>query len=156
MKLGEFLKKWDLNKISLNTKFVNAELSFEDKDKEAAWELYIELLTRITTQPLPNECGDEETALESIYSLFKTTREILKSKGPKSIGFAKIAIPVLNQIVRPFTAKWHKKSLAGAFEKQEECKKFRHELEPLQKDLRNYTRLLCAMAEVEDITDLEI
>ena len=30
--------------------------------------------------------------------------------------FAKLTIPVLNQIIRPFTAKWHRLSLAGAFE----------------------------------------
>jgi hypothetical protein len=32
---------------------------------------------------------------------------------------------------------------------------FRAELSALQKDLRNYTRLLADMADVEDLTDLE-
>ena len=46
--------------------------------------------------------GDDKTALDSIYSLFPITREI----GPQARTFdcavqGKIAIPVLNQIVRP-------------------------------------------------------
>ncbi len=74
--------------------------------KEAAWDLYVELLTRITTQPLPDEDGVEQTALDSIYALFGITRETLKAHGRSCIQFAKIAIVVLEQVVRPFTAKW--------------------------------------------------
>ena len=46
---------------------MEVELSFQDSDKDAAWELYVELLTRIVTQPLPQEAGDEQTALNSIH-----------------------------------------------------------------------------------------
>ncbi len=53
----------------------------QDEDKNAAWELYIELLTRITTQPLNEAHSDEETALKSIYSIFPLTREVIKSNG---------------------------------------------------------------------------
>ena len=49
------------------------------------WELYIELLTRITTQALPAVEGDEQTALDSVYSLFRTTRKILRQRGRKTI-----------------------------------------------------------------------
>lgn len=71
--------------------------------------MYVELITRITTQPLVQNKGDEATALESIYNIFEITREILKSEGKKAKNFTKIAIVVLNQMIRPFTAKWHKK-----------------------------------------------
>ena len=84
------------------------------------WALYIELLTRITTQPLPTEHGDEETALDSVYSLFEITRAVIKEHGRDCINFTKIAIVVLNQVVRPFTAKWHRKNLAGDFEHETE------------------------------------
>jgi hypothetical protein len=63
--------------------------------------LYIELLTRISTQYLQPVHGDEKTALDSIHNLFSLTREILKSHGRDCQEFAKIAIPILNQIVRP-------------------------------------------------------
>ena len=110
------------------------EISFEPADKDAAWELYIEMLTRIVTQPLPSEVGDEKTALDSVYSLFGITREILRRRGNGTIKFSMVAIPVLNQVVRPFTAKWHKESLAGAFDRKSKRKEFRRELEILQSE----------------------
>ena len=134
---------------------INSEISFQQADKDAAWELHIEMLTRIVTQPLPSDAGDEKTALDSVHALFAITREILRRHGRGTIQFSKIAIPVLNQIVRPFTAKWHKESLAGAFEHETKRKEFRDELEILQRELRNYNSLLAEIAGVEDLTDLE-
>jgi hypothetical protein len=117
--------------------------------------MYIELITRITTQPLALEDGDEATALESIHSIFEITREILKTKGKKAINFTRIAIVVLNQIIRPFTAKWHKKMLNNAFQISDECLTFREELDNLQLELIKYTRLLADLARVEDLTAIE-
>ena len=121
-----------------------------DNDRKAAWDLYVEMETRITTQPLDPDHGDEKAALDSVYSLFQTTREILLKQGPDCVVFAKIAIEILNQKVRPFTAKWHPESLAGGFDAPE----FRDDLESLQKVLRAYTRTLAVIAGMEDITSL--
>lgn len=153
--LKSFLSKWNLNNLSINTGILQANISFQDADKAAAWEMYIELLTRITTQYLEPDHGDEKAALTSIYSLFGITREIIKKNGAEAINFAKIAIVILNQVIRPFTAKWHKLSLAGAFEKEKQCALFRTELRDLQDKLRAYTRSLADIAGVEDLTDLE-
>lgn len=155
MKLKDQLDKFELTKIRLNLAVINSEISFQQADKDAAWELYIEMLTRIVTQPLPSDVGDEKTALDSVYALFAITREILRRRGRRTIQFSKIAIPALNQIVRPFTAKWHKESLAGAFEDETKRKEFRDELEILQNELRNYNSLLAEIAGVEDLTGLE-
>ena len=57
--------------------------------------------------------------------------------------------------MRPFTAKWHKESLAGAFDDETKRKEFREELKILQGELRNYNRLPAKIADVEDLTDLE-
>ena len=128
-------------------KVADVELSFEDDDRDAAWELYIEMLTRVTTQALPSEEGDEQTALDSVYSLFPTTREILRRRGRKTIEFSKVAIPVLNQVVRPFTAKWHKESLAGAFTYEaDKQREFRDELGKFAGDvakLQPYIGIYC-------------
>ncbi len=156
MDVGALFHKFQLDKVQLNLSVVQLEISFKDVDKDAAWDLYVELLTRIVTQPLPYDAGDEKTALDSVYSLFPTTREILRRRGRESIGFSKIAIPVLNQVVRPFTAKWHKESLAGAFADPAKGREFREELAVLQADLRNYNRLLADIAGVEDLTDFEL
>ena len=114
----------------------------------------IKLITRITTQPLAQNEGDEATALESVYSIFGITREILKNKGKKAENFTKIAIIVLNQVIRPFTAKWHRKKLEGAFENSTECSIFRNELSDLQTKLTRYTKLLAELAMVEDLTEI--
>lgn len=151
----QLFEKWHLKSIKLNVAFASMEFAPNDVDREAAWELYVELLTRITTQSLPLSDGDEKTALDSVYSIFPTTREILKRKGRQCVGFTKIAIPVLNQIVRPFTAKWHKLSLNNAFDDAEKCKEFREELKKLQILLKYYTSLLSEIAEVEDLSELE-
>lgn len=151
----DLLQHFHMEKVKLGPRFANVELSFRHADRMAAWELYVELLTRVTTQPLPATHGDEQTALDSVYSLFSTTRHILQRHGPAAIQFSKVAIPILNQVVRPFTAKWHKESLADGFTKTAKRYEFRQELISLQDDLRNYNRMLASIADVEDLTDLE-
>jgi len=126
----------------------------QEKDREAAWELYIELLTRITTQPLPDDTGDEKVALDSVYDIFPLTREILRRKGRECEQFTMIAVVVLNQVVRPFTEKWHRLSMASAFTEPAQRASFRIELSALQRDLRNYSRALADIAQVEDLTEL--
>ena len=155
MNLPTLLTRFNITNVRLNAMGVGLEVEFNSDDQDAAWDLYIEMLTRIVTQPLPAAVGDEQTALDSVYSLFATTREILRHRGRNTIQFSKVAIPVLNQIVRPFTAKWHRESLAGAFDNPDRCREFRSELEELQEELRNYNRLLANIAGVEDLTDLE-
>ncbi len=155
MKVAQWFKKWNLTSLKINAEFLEVELSFQDVDKKAAWELYVELLTRITTQPLHLEHGDEATALSSIHNIFGLTREILKKYGSECIEFAKIAIIILNQVVRPFTAKWHKLSISGAFNDPQKCIEFREELEQLRGKLINYSRMLSEIDSVEDITDLQ-
>lgn len=155
MKWKEWLDKWSMTGLSIKTGFPNMQWEPKDRDRDAAWELYVELLTRISTQHLQPEDGDEKTALDSIYALFGLTRQTLKHQGRHCDEFAKIAIVVLNQIVRPFTAKWHKESLAGAFSDESRCQEFRDELSQLQQQLRKYTKMLADMANVEDLTELE-
>ncbi len=155
MKWSKWLENWDMTSLKISAPFLEMEWNPAEPDKDAAWELYVELLTRITTQPLPNEDGDEETALQSAYALFGLTRSIIKSHGRDCKEFTKIAIVVLNQIIRPFTAKWHKVSVAGRFNNPDVCKEFRSELNNLQEKLRIYTKMLSDMAGVEDLTALE-
>jgi len=155
MKLRDWLANWNLSSLKLSVGFLDAEWKPDDQDRLAAWDLYVEMLTRIVTQPLPDQDGDEKAALDSVHSLFPTTRAILKERGPGAVQFAKLGIVVLNQIVRPFTAKWHKLSLAKAFEKPVRCAEFRKELRALQGKLLDYARALADLAGVEDLTGLE-
>ena len=155
-RLGELFKRFNLESIQLGPAWAKAEISFDTSDRDAAWELYVEMLTRVVTQPLPSESGDEQTALESVHSLFGTTREILRQHGRKAVQFSKVAIPVLNQVVRPFTAKWHRVPRGRAFDDLNKQMQFRTELEELRESLLNYNRMLAEIAGVEDLTELEV
>lgn len=156
MRWREWLEKWSMASLKISTPFMEAEFQPKDDDKNAAWELYIELLTRITTQPLPREVGVEKSALDSVFSLFSLTRDIIKRHGRGCTEFTKLAIVVLNQIVRPFTARWHGLSTAGAFNDPAQCQTFRQELAELQSQLTRYTQMLGAMAGVEDWTKIQL
>lgn len=155
MKWKKWLENWDMTSLKISTPFLEMEWNPAEPDRDAAWELYIELLTRITTQPLANENGDEKIALDSIHNLFSITRTTIKTYGRDCNEFTKIAIVVLNQVIRPFTAKWHKVSLSGGFNDDKTCVQFREELKVLQEMLHIYTKMLAEMADVEDLTKLD-
>ena len=155
MKWGKWLENWGMTTLKIKPPFLEMDWNPAEPDRDAAWELYIELLTRITTQPLGDEEGDEKTALDSVFSLFSITRTIIKSHGRDCIEFTKLAVVVLNQIIRPFTAKWHKISISKGFDDEEICREFRSELAELQKYLLIYTKMLADMAGVEDLSELE-
>ena len=114
--------------------------------REAAWELYVEIVTRTTIVDLDDDYGEDLTALSSVYSLFDTTREVLRKYGVRSANLGKIIIPVLNETVRPFTTKWTGKTYKEAINPE-----FRNELRDLRHKLRGYTAILAHLAGVEDI-----
>ncbi|HLP38085.1 hypothetical protein [Lacibacter sp.] len=156
MNLLNWLKKWKLEKLKINAKFLEIELNFTDSDKAAAWELYVELLTRVATQQLSKDGGDEKQALQSIYNIFPLTREILKKNGPDCFEFTKIAVVVLNQIIRPFATKWHKTLNYDQEIDMPTKNEFRSSLESLRVDIIRYAQLLSEIAGVEDLTELEL
>ncbi|MGE6116540.1 hypothetical protein ACLHZU_10620 [Aeromonas salmonicida] len=56
-----------MKSLKINALFLEMEWSPSEPDKNAAWDLYIELLTRITTQKLEANQGDEQTALNPSF-----------------------------------------------------------------------------------------
>jgi hypothetical protein len=127
--------------------------SISEADRKAAWEFYIELATRVTTQPLEDVDGVEVTALESVASLFRSGREIMRKAGPEAAAFATLALALLNWRVRPFTAQWHKLSTEGRLNDPAIAGRFRDELRSLQQDLRSAANALAEMANVAPLTD---
>jgi hypothetical protein len=154
MKLRSQLEAWGLSSLRINVGFLETEWQPREGDREAAWELYVEMLTRIVTQPLDEETGDLKSALTSVHALFPLTRDVLKRRGRDCVEFTKIAVVVLNQVVRPFTARWHALAQTDALSDPNMQRKFRAELAALQGILRNYTRALADIAQVEDMTSL--
>ena len=153
MKISELFENWGLTGLKLKTGFLQMDWQPRPEEEQAAWELYIELLTRIATQPLPDTAGNEPAALASVHDLFPVIRRLLRDKGRKAETFSKVAIVVLNQKIRPFTARWHRAAGEGAFTDPDQCRRFRRELEQLQQTLRGYAGLLAEVAGVEDFQD---
>jgi hypothetical protein len=80
--------------------------------RQVAWKLFVESVTRITTQPLDPEGGLLREALTSIYGLFAVTRDVLKQAqpSPKTGNEPTVeyfAIAMLNNELRPFLTRWH-------------------------------------------------
>ena len=101
--------------VSIDTKIIKVSGTWEpDKnEKKAAWEMYVELVTRISTVELKPEEGFLREALNSLYSIFQTTREILRKYGPsvakpkKELSFGYLAVSILNKVLRPTLSFWH-------------------------------------------------
>lgn len=156
-----------LTKVSVSLPFGIGSAAWEadPTERRAAWSLYVELVTRIAVQSVEVDQGIIREAINSLYSLFGTTREILKEAGPdvgasrESVGG--IAITVLNKGLRPFLSKWH--PLLQAWEAKRpinispkeheqnwsEEPKLRNELAKLRSDLEQYANALAKIAGVE-------
>lgn len=155
MRMKDLFEKWGMTGLKVKTPILEMNWEPSDYDKDAAWDLYVELLTRITTQRLPEQQGVESEALQSIYNIFGLTRTTLKGHGRKAENFTKIAVIVLNQVIRPFTTKWHRLKEQGEFSDPTRCAEFRNELMELQNKLKSYTKMLSELADVEDMTEME-
>jgi len=156
-----------LRKVSVSLPFGigSAEWEADPTERRAAWSLYVELVTRVAVQPLETDQGLLREALTSLYSLFGTTREILKDAGPDvgashdSVGG--IAIAVLNNGLRPFLAKWHptlqaweaQKPTTLSFKEHEknwpEESTLYSELDNLRQGLEQYAKALATIAGVD-------
>ena len=114
------------------------------EDAAPARSLQVQLSTRITTQPLHYRSGDEETAASSVHKLFDTTRELLVAH-PKAAAFDVVAKFLLNDILRPYTARWHLWMVDERFADERTRRQFRYELKQLQPRLIEFGELLRLM-----------
>ncbi len=156
-------------KLTVGLPFNLGKLEFEANEVEqrAAWSLYVELTTRIAIQELDSDEGSLREALNSLYSLFGLTREVLREAGPEVAhgpqSFGLVAIEVLNKGLRPFMAKWHLRLLAyeqlrpeniGALEHERDWdyfKEMRKELTELQKQMRIYADVLGQISGAQEL-----
>ncbi|GGZ89954.1 TIR domain-containing protein [Streptomyces echinoruber] len=79
-------------------------------ERAAAFDLQVELVTRIGVQPLHPGQGSLREALTSLHSLFSTTREVLHrvaAEVPAPLTLPRIATTLINHHLRPFLATWH-------------------------------------------------
>lgn len=91
-----------------------SELTFavNNDSRQVAWHMFVETVTRVSTQPLAHNEGVLREALTSMYGLFATARETLKAARPsapvpsgQTVEY--LAITMLNRELRPFLSQWH-------------------------------------------------
>jgi hypothetical protein len=140
-----------------------SELTFvvNDHTRAVSWQLFVESVTRISTQRLDDDEGLLREALTSLYGLFATTRDILKAARPTSHGegitVEYLAVNLLNRELRPFLSKWHPRLREfenthpeldeSAWADATEC---RGELTRLQDQTREYVLSFARLAGVRD------
>lgn len=148
--LHDYLEKNGLAECEVSIFFLKLKLQTKQTEKAAAWALFVELATRITTQELDDTGGIEKAALDSIYNFFTTARKTLVDNGRMAEDFSVLTVYTLNRVLRPFLASWHRKSaIDDAFSDPTECKVFREELKKLQKELKALAFCLANTAGVE-------
>ena len=159
--------------VTLKTPFLDIGGTWEPNDAErrAAWELYVELITRVAVVPLPADQGLLREALTSMYQLFGIHREVLRRYGPSvaepkkdgqyNLGY--LAVATLNYAVRPFLAQWHPTLSdwearrpadvpAGAYERGwDQQALLRADLDRVRGYLRTYAHWLSEACEVPDL-----
>jgi hypothetical protein len=137
----------------------------------AAWELYVEIITRISVEELkPNE-GLLREVLSSLYAIFGETRKVLRKYGPSiaipkgegNLSLGTIAVKMLNSALRPVLAKWHPLLLSyenirkpgvsppdheAQWERNDELRKV---IKELQEIMKQYSLLLAKAAGVPPI-----
>jgi hypothetical protein len=143
----------------------------DESERKAAWEMYVELVTRIAVAKLGTEEGLLREALTSMYSLFETTRNILREYGPGiaqpkgdgMLSFGYLAVAVLNTVLRPLLAKWHpllkdyedlraSNISSVAYERAwEQHDTLRQEIDSARLVLIKYANLLAEVAEVPSL-----
>jgi len=140
----------------------------DERERDAAWEMYVELITRISVAELKPDEGLLREALSSLYTLFETTRTILRKYGPSiaqpkgedDLSFGYLAVAILNVVLRPVLAKWHpllldyESTRSGSVSPLEHERQWdmHDELRQVLNDVRGilieYTNLLAQVAEV--------
>lgn len=161
-------------KVSLKLPYVGGiEGTWEpdESQRNAAWEMYVELVTRISVAELKPDEGLLREALSSLHSLFGTTREILREHGPSiarpkregGLSFGQLAVTVLNVVLRPVLAEWHpllldyestKASCASSFDHERQWDRYgelRQALNDVRKVLTDYAELLAEAAGVPSL-----
>jgi len=160
--------------VGLDLRFFKITGTWEPNDAErlAAWELYVELITRVAVVPLNAGEGLLREALTSLYSLFASTRDILRRRGPSiaepkpdgQYNFGYLSVAMLNAAIRPVLARWHpllddwenirppERSRVEHERQWPQADQLRADLDRTRATLASYASLLAAACGIPDLS----
>lgn len=155
-----YVQSMSLTEIKVNVPQVS-QLTFvvNNDAKRTAWEIFVEVSTRISTQPLGEEEGFLREALTSLYRLFGRTRDLLAQAQPTKVTGGRtveyLALTMLNHELRPFLSLWHPR--LARFEQTgkdeadwDDNAAFRRDLEQLRQHLVEFSLSFARLAGVAD------
>ena len=140
----------------------------DESEIRAAWELYVEMVTRTPLGSISKDEGSARETLTSIYSLFDTTRGILKEYEPsvarpkkgQQLSFAYLAVSMLNLALRPFLTEWHLKlsgwergGTSSPLVEWPDHRNFLIALNETREQLRQYASLFAQVAGVPELLE---
>jgi transcriptional regulator with XRE-family HTH domain len=143
-----------------------------EEEKRAAWELHVEVVTRIPVAILDEDKGMLREALSSMYTLFTLTRAILRNHGRgiaqshknNDLSLCFLAISMLDTTLRPLLSKWHpllkdyedkRPASVGALEHEQHWEKhaeLRQEIVLMRKTLVTYAKAFAELADASSLT----
>ena len=105
-----------IGKVGVSIPGIGLDFELSEPERAPAWELYVELATRVVTwQGTPTDIGSVREILSSLHSLFFETRKILResagvlSRADAAVGH--VAITFLSGTLRDYLTKWHTRLL---------------------------------------------
>ena len=145
-----------------------------EAERRAAWEMLVELTTRVPVIPLRKNEGLLREALTSLYTLFQETRGVLRAGGADvavdrqgELSMAVITGHLLNQVIRPVLAYWHPELQrweaggAGLPKREHELNwpeyaEFKELLEELRATLIDFARVFAVAAGAEEFLRIQL
>jgi len=131
-------------------------------DAAPAYALWVQFATRITTQKLHFRSGDDESVAKSVFALFSKVRELMEAH-PEAGEFRKLGIRLLNELLRPYAARWHgwmtgdasgkdpSETASIRFRDPQVRRAFRQELLQLREELLKVQAELALMAGIHNV-----
>lgn len=150
------VEDWRLEEVEISgVKFTSG-----GTQRRIAWRLFVEMTTRIATQPVQDHSGQDGAVLASLHHLFSLTRQVLAEMEPTPTASGETietyALDMLNSDLRPFLAKWH--PLWEEFDRNVDKSKawprqgeFRGELKALRSRIEVRARGLAQIAGVKNV-----
>lgn len=151
-----------LEKVSISAGPIKADFKPTNEERDAAWQVLIDLGTSIATQPFLDKTGHIRDVLSSLHRSFKATQATLRDLRPSTFDgdmhFASVCMALLTKSLGPFLAKWHEPLAAYEANRPKNVSELQHEhawpertqflqqLDDLQATMRAFTTLLSQLA----------
>ena len=95
-----------LKSLNINLPFGlgGATIEINENQQHAAWALYVEMATRVAGEELKPGMGSAREALNSLYSLFETTRAVLREADKQELFSSPHRLLIVSLVLKGLAA----------------------------------------------------